>query len=51
MQRGKYCDITDMMERLVRTGGKLVYDPIIGYWIDIGKPVDYQHAKELVKYI
>ena len=41
IQKNKYCDITDVMEQLVTEGGKLVYDPIIGYWIDIGKTVDY----------
>ena len=49
--RGKYCDITDVMEQLIGEGGKLVYDPIIGYWIDIGKPVDYQHAQEFIRHL
>lgn len=51
IERGKYCDITDVMERLVASGGKLVYDPIIGYWIDIGKTVDYEHAQEFIKHL
>jgi len=49
--KGKYCDITDVMEQLIGEGGKLVYDPIIGYWIDIGKPVDYQHAQEFIRHL
>ena len=50
--KGKYCDITDVMEQLIgEEGGKLVYDPIIGYWIDIGKPVDYQHAQEFIRHL
>ena len=51
IEKGKYCDITDVMERLVTEGGKLVYDPIIGYWIDIGKTVDYEHAQEFIKHL
>ena len=51
IERGKYCDITDVMEHLVASGGRLVYDPIIGYWIDIGKTVDYEHAQEFIKHL
>jgi putative nucleoside diphosphate sugar pyrophosphorylase len=51
IEKGKYCDITDVMEQLVTKGGKLVYDPIIGYWIDIGKTVDYEHAQEFIKHL
>ena len=51
IEKGKYCDITDVMEQLVTEGGKLVYDPIIGYWIDIGKTVDYEHAQEFIKHL
>lgn len=48
--KGEFCDITDVMEELVKEGGKLVYDPIVGYWIDIGKPIDYKQAQEFVKH-
>ena len=51
IEKGKYCDITDVMEQLVTEGGKLVYDSIIGYWIDIGKTVDYEHAQEFIKHL
>ena len=51
IEKGKYCDITDVMEQLVTERGKLVYDPIIGYWIDIGKTVDYEHAQEFIKHL
>ncbi len=46
-----FFDITDLMENLVKSGGKLVYCPIIGYWIDIGKPVDYKQAQDFVSYL
>lgn len=48
--REKFYDITDLMQDLVENGGELVHNPIIGYWIDIGKPVDYQQAQELIKH-
>ena len=48
--KGEYFDITDLMDCLVKEGGKLVYDPIIGYWIDIGKPVDYIQAQDFIKH-
>ena len=51
IEKGKYCDITDVIDQLVTEGGKLVYDPIIGYWIDIGKTVDYEHAQEFIKHL
>lgn len=46
-----FFDITDLMENLVKSDGKLVYCPIIGYWIDIGKPVDYKQAQDFVSYL
>lgn len=48
--KGEFCDITDVMENLVKKGGKLIYDPIRGYWIDIGKPIDYKQAQEFIKH-
>ncbi|WP_338351184.1 sugar phosphate nucleotidyltransferase, partial [Nonlabens tegetincola] len=50
MNKNEYCDITDVMEKLVQDGGKLVYDPILGFWIDIGKPSDYKQAQEFIKH-
>ena len=46
-----YFDITDLMEVLLSNGGKLLHDPIRGYWIDIGKPIDYKNAKEFIKHV
>lgn len=49
--KNQFYDITDLMEELVKEGGKLIYSPIHGYWIDIGKPIDYKQAQEFVKHI
>ncbi len=47
----EFFDITDLMESVIKEGGKLIYDPIVGYWVDIGKPVDYKQAQEFAKHI
>ncbi len=49
--KNTFFDITDLMENLVKSGGKLVYCPIVGYWIDIGKPADYKQAQDFVSYL
>ncbi len=49
--KNTFFDITDLMENLVKSGGKLVYCPIVGYWIDIGKPADYKQAQDFVNYL
>ena len=49
--KNSFYDITDLMDRLVAEGGKLVHNPIRGFWIDIGKPIDYKQAQEFVKHL
>ena len=49
--KNSYFDITDLMDQLVKERGKLLHDPIRGYWIDIGKPMDYEKAQDLIKYM
>jgi dTDP-glucose pyrophosphorylase len=49
--KNQFYDITDLMDNLVKKGGKLVHNPIIGFWIDIGKPSDYKQAQEFVKHL
>jgi len=49
--KNEFYDITDLMDSLVKEGGKLVHSPIIGFWIDIGKPLDYTQAQEFVKHL
>ncbi|SHF91024.1 CBS domain-containing protein [Salegentibacter echinorum] len=48
--KNRFYDITDLMKDLVDNKGKLVHEPIIGYWIDIGKPEDYKQAQEFIKH-
>ena len=49
--KNSFYDITDLMEGLVNENGHLHYSPIRGYWIDIGKPIDYKQAQEFVKHL
>ena len=49
--KNEFYDITTLMEAVVQEGGKLIHSPIIGFWIDIGKPVDYKQAQEFVKHL
>ncbi len=51
LNEGERCDATDLMQQLIDSGRRLTYFPIVGYWIDIGKPEDYKKAQEFVKYI
>lgn len=44
-------DATDLMQQLIDQGGRLTYFPLVGYWIDIGKPDDYRKARELIQYV
>jgi len=47
----KFFNATDFMDLLVLQKKTVVRYPLIGYWIDIGKPADYQKAQEFVRHI
>ena len=46
-----FFDATEFIEMLIALGHKVVYFPLIGYWIDIGKPEDYKKVQEFVQHI
>lgn len=46
-----FYNATDLMDALISEGKKITYFPIVGYWIDIGKPDDYKKAQEYIKYV
>lgn len=48
--RDRFYDITELMENVVNSGKKLIHNPIIGFWIDIGSPNDYKQAQEFIKH-
>lgn len=43
-------DATDLIERAIDRGLKVTYFPINGTWIDIGSPIDFNHASELMRH-
>jgi len=45
-----FFDITDLMQNVIESKEKLVFDPIRGYWVDIGKPIDYKQAQDFIKH-
>lgn len=49
--KNEFYDITDLMEKIVKGKRKLIYNPIVGFWIDIGKPVDYDYAQNFIKHL
>lgn len=48
--KSEFYNITDLMEDIVKEGYKLIHNPIVGYWIDIGSPGDYKQAQEFIKH-
>jgi len=49
--KNEFYDITDLMEKVVKEGGTLLHNPILGFWIDIGSPIDYKKAQEFIKHL
>ena len=42
---------TDLVEKLISEGKKVIRYPLNGTWIDIGNPQEYQKAQDLIKHI
>lgn len=47
---GTPADAPDLIEKCIAQGGKAVFFPIDGTWIDIGSPADFRHAQELMRH-
>jgi len=48
---GTFFNATDLIEKLIGEGKKVIRFPLNGTWIDIGNPQEYQKANELVKHL
>lgn len=46
-----FYNATDLIEKLISEGKKVIRYPLNGTWIDIGNPQEYQKANDLVKHI
>lgn len=42
---------TDLVEKLISQGKKVIRYPLNGTWIDIGTPQEFQKAKDLIKHM
>jgi len=49
--KNSFYNATDLMEQLIKDGGKLVSYPIRQYWLDIGKPEDFEKAQSDIKHL
>jgi dTDP-glucose pyrophosphorylase len=49
--RDIFYNATDLMDTLIKTGKKVITYPLFCYWLDIGKPEDYQKAQEDIRHI
>ena len=46
-----FFNATDLVEKLIAEGKKVIRYPLNGTWIDIGNPQEYQKALDLVKHL
>lgn len=51
MMKGDFFNATDLMDKVIENKSNLVHYPILGYWLDIGKPQDFMKAQEDIKHI
>lgn len=47
----EFFNATDLIERLITQGKKVIRYPLNGTWIDIGTPQEYQKANDLVRHL
>jgi NDP-sugar pyrophosphorylase family protein len=40
-----------LMELAIKSDRKIIHYPILGYWLDIGKHVDYEKAQRDIKHL
>lgn len=50
LEPGRRTHATDLIEDTIARGGQVTYYPIKGTWIDIGSPVDFRQASELMRH-
>lgn len=46
-----FFNATDLVEKLIEEGKKVIRYPLNGTWIDIGNPQEYQKAQDLVRHL
>lgn len=48
---GEFFNATDLVEKLISEGKRVIRYPLNGTWIDIGNPQEYQKAQDLIKHL
>lgn len=46
LPKGTYFNTTDLMEKLLEEGCKVLSYPLAGYWLDVGKHEDFEKAQK-----
>ena len=46
LRSGEHCDMPSLFETLIKRGEKAIVYPTHERWLDMGRPVDYEHAKQ-----
>ncbi len=49
--KDSFYNATDLMDLLIKKDKKLINYPILGYWLDIGKPEDYARAQKDISHL
>lgn len=49
--KNTFYNATDLMESVIEDGGKLISYPIRQYWLDIGKPEDFEKAQSDIRHL
>jgi dTDP-glucose pyrophosphorylase len=49
LPKDTFYNTTDLMEKLISDGKKVVSHPLVGYWLDIGNLNDFEKAQEDIK--
>ena len=44
-----FYNVTEFIDKMIKTGKKIIRFPIAGYWIDIGKPEDFNNVQEFAR--
>jgi dTDP-glucose pyrophosphorylase len=50
-EKGKHFNATDLMEKLIEEGKKIISYPLAAYWLDVGKHEDFEKAQKDINQI
>lgn len=45
------CDAPDFVQNLIHEGASVMQYPILGYWMDVGRPGDFEKAQDDIQYL